>query len=225
MKRQRRKHLRKLSSIVRKRETRHISEIHTLLYKSIFVRYLPKVDDFVMSVDMVLNGTELRTTGVITPESLVEDGIHIITPEKTIDKSMTCRELYLTQADAPNLFSIVKAFYNTIGDLWDSGEEITPYNTPSLTIYNRGKYFSEMDVIELSVINNPMDNVTRRLNEILDTNLNQGKESFYISSGAFKTHNMFLLAGDILRKNGWQVQNLFSQKDGHSMYVSLHEIV
>lgn len=70
-----------------------------------------------------------------------------------------------------------------------------------------------------------INNVKRRLNEILDTNLNQGKESFYISSGAFKTHDMFLLAGDILIKNGWQVQNLFSQKDGDSMYVSLHEIV
>ena len=70
-----------------------------------------------------------------------------------------------------------------------------------------------------------INNVKRRLNEILDTNINQGKESFYISSGAFKTHDMFLLAGDILRKNGWQVQNLFSQKDGDSMYVSLHEIV
>lgn len=70
-----------------------------------------------------------------------------------------------------------------------------------------------------------INNVTRRLYEILDTNLNQGKESFYISSGAFKTHDMFLLSGDILRKNGWQVQNLFSQKDGDSMYVSLHEIV
>ena len=70
-----------------------------------------------------------------------------------------------------------------------------------------------------------INNVKRRLNEILDTNINQGKESFYISSGAFKTHDMFLLAGDILRKNGWKVQNLFSQKDGDSMYVSLHEIV
>ena len=70
---------------------------------------------------------------------------------------MTCRELYLTRADIPNLFSVVKAFYNTIGDLWDSGEEITPYNSPSLTIYNNGKYFSEIDVIDLSVINNQMD--------------------------------------------------------------------
>ena len=70
-----------------------------------------------------------------------------------------------------------------------------------------------------------INNVTRRLNEILDTNLNQGKESFYISSGAFKVHDQFLLAGDILRKNGWYVQMLFSQKDGDSMYISLHEIV
>lgn len=70
-----------------------------------------------------------------------------------------------------------------------------------------------------------INHVTRRLNEILDTNLNQGKESFYISSGAFKTNDQFLLAEDILRKNGWQVQHLFSQKDGDSMYVSLYEIV
>lgn len=70
-----------------------------------------------------------------------------------------------------------------------------------------------------------INNVMRRLNEILDTNLNQGKESFYISSGAFKTHDQFLLAEDILRKNGWQVQHLFSQKDRDSMYVSLNEIV
>ena len=157
MKRQRRKHLRKLASRARKRETRHVSEIHTLVYKSIFVRYLPKVDDFVMSVDMVLNGTELRTTGIITPEFLVEDGIQIITPEKAIDKSMTCRELYLTRADIPNLFSVVKAFYNTIGDLLDTGKKLTSDNSPSLTIYNHGKYFSEMDVIDLSEINNPMD--------------------------------------------------------------------
>ena len=154
---QRRKHLRKLTSKARKRDTRHISEVYTLSYKSIFVRYLPKVDDFVMSIDMIVNGTELRVMGVITPEFLVEEGIQIITPENALDKSMTCRELYLTRADIPNLFSVVKAFYNTIGDLWDSGEEITPYKAPSLTIYNRGKYFSEMDVIDLSVINNPID--------------------------------------------------------------------
>ena len=158
MNQQRRKHLRKLVSQARKRETRHISEVYTLSYKSIFVRYLPKVDDFIMFIEMMVNGTELRVMGVITPESLVEDGIQIITPENAIDKSMTCRELYLTRADIPNLFSVVKAFYNTIGDLWDVGEEITPYNSPSLTIYNNGKYFSEMDVIDLSEINNPIDN-------------------------------------------------------------------
>lgn len=28
-----------------------------------------------------------------------------------------------------------------------------------------------------------INHITKRLNEILDTNLNQGKESFYISSG------------------------------------------
>ena len=155
---QRRKHLRKLISKARKRDIRHINEVYTLSYKSIFVRYLPKVDDFVMFIDMTVNGTELRVMGVITPETLVEDGIQIITPENAIDKSMTCRELYLTRADIPNLFSVVKAFYNTIGDLWDAGEEITPYNSPSLTIYNNGKYFSEIDVIDLSVINNPIDN-------------------------------------------------------------------
>lgn len=157
MNKQRRKHLRKLVSQARKRETRHISEVYTLSYKSIFVRYLPKVDDFVMSVDIIVNGTEIRTMGVITPEALVEDGIQIITPEKALDKTMTCRELYLTRADIPNLFSVVKAFYNTIGDLWDAGEEITTHNSPSLTIYNNGKYFSEIDVIDLSVINNPID--------------------------------------------------------------------
>ena len=155
---QRRKHLRKITSKARKRDTRHISEVYTLSYKSIFVRYLPKVDDFVMFIDMIVNGTELRVMGVITPEFLVDEGIQIITPENALDKSMTCKELYLTRADIPNLFSVVKAFYNTIGDLWDSGEEITPYNAPSLTIYNRGKYFSEMDVIDLSVINNTIDN-------------------------------------------------------------------
>ena len=64
-----------------------------------------------------------------------------------------------------------------------------------------------------------------RLNEILNSNLNEDKESFYISSGAFKTNSQFLLAEDILRKNGWYVQHIFSQKDGDSMYVSLHEIV
>ena len=85
-------------------------------------------------------------------------------------------------------------------------------------------YKKQLEERRIDNINN-INNVTRRLNEILDTNLNQGKESFYISSGAFKTHDMFLLSGDILRKNGWQVQNLFSQKDGDSMYVSLHEIV
>lgn len=154
---QRRKHLRKIVNQARKRETRHISEVYTLSYKSIFVRYLPKVDDFVMSVDMIVNGTELRTMGIITPEYLVEDGIQIITPEKAIDKTMTCRELYLTRSDIPNLFTIVKAFYNTIGDLWDAGEEITTHNAPSLTIYDNGKYFSEIDVMHLSVINNPMD--------------------------------------------------------------------
>ena len=158
MNQQRRKHLRKLVSQARKRETRHISEVYTLSYKSIFVRYFPKVDDFIMFIEMMVNGTELRVMGVITPESLVEDGIQIITPENAIDKSMTCRELYLTRADIPNLFSVVKAFYNTIGDLWDAGEEITPYNSPSLTIYNNGKYFSEMDVIDLSEINNPINN-------------------------------------------------------------------
>ena len=157
MNQQRRKHLRKLTSKARKRDTRHISEVYTLSYKSIFVRYLPKVDDFVMFIDMTVNGTELRVMGVITPETLVEDGIQIITPEKAIDKSMTCRELYLTREDIPNLFSVVKAFYNTIGDLWDSGEDITPHNAPSLTISNYGKYFSEMDVINLSVINNHID--------------------------------------------------------------------
>ena len=155
---QRRKHLRKLTNKARKRDTCHISEVYTLSYKSIFVRYLPKVDDFVMFIDMVVNGTELRVMGVITPEFLVEEGIQIITPENALDKSMTCKELYLTRADIPNLFSVVKAFYNTIGDLWDSGEEITPYNSPSLTINNHGKYFSEMDVIDLSEINNPIDN-------------------------------------------------------------------
>lgn len=158
MNQQRRKHLRKLINAARKKETSHISEVYTLSYKSIFVRYLPKVDDFVMFVDMTVNGTELRVMGVITPEFLVDDGIQIITPEKAIDKSMTCRELYLTRSDIPNLFSVVKAFYNTIGDLWDAGEEITPYNSPSLTIYNRGKYFSEMDIINLSEINNPIEN-------------------------------------------------------------------
>lgn len=64
-----------------------------------------------------------------------------------------------------------------------------------------------------------------RLNEILDSNLNEGKESFYISSGAFKTNDQFLMAEGILRENGWNVQHLFSQRDGDSMYVSLYEIV
>ena len=67
--------------------------------------------------------------------------------------------------------------------------------------------------------------VTRRLNEILDTNLMEDRQSFYISSGAFKTNSQFLFAQDILRENGWHVQHLFSQKDGDSMYVSLYEIV
>ena len=168
MNQQRRKHLRKLVSQARKRETRHINEVYTLSYKSIFVKYLPKVDDFVMFIDMVVNGTEIRTMGIITPEALVEDGIQIITPEKALDKTMTCRELYLTQADAPNLFSVVKAFYNTIGDLWDSGEEITLHNAPSLTIYNHGKYFSEIDVMHLSIINTTKKDVMKLLEYYVD---------------------------------------------------------
>ena len=168
MKRQRRKHLRKLASRARKRETRHISEIHTLFYKSIFVRYLPKVDDFVMFIDMTVNGTELRVMGVITPETLVEDGIQIITPEKAIDKSMTCRELYLTQADAPNLFTIVKRFYNIIGDLLDTGKKLTSDNSPSLMIYNHGKYFSEIDVMYLSIINTTKRDVMKLLEYYVD---------------------------------------------------------
>jgi hypothetical protein len=64
-----------------------------------------------------------------------------------------------------------------------------------------------------------------RLNEILDSNLNEGKESFYIYSEAFKTHDQFLMVEGILRENGWNVQHLFSQRDGDSMYVSLYEIV
>ena len=67
--------------------------------------------------------------------------------------------------------------------------------------------------------------VTRRLNEILNTNLMEDRQSFYISSGDFKTNSQFLLAEDILMENGWYVQHLFSQKDGDSMYVSLNEIV
>ena len=168
MKRQRRKHLRKLASRSRKRETRHISEIQILSYKSIFVRYLPKVDDFVMFIDMIVNGTELRVMGVITPEFLVEDGIQIITPENALDKSMTCRELYLTRADIPNLFTIVKAFYNTIGDLWDAGEDITTHNAPSLTIYDNGKYFSEIDVMHLSKINITKKDVMKLLEYYVD---------------------------------------------------------
>ena len=64
-----------------------------------------------------------------------------------------------------------------------------------------------------------------RLNEILDSNLNEGKESFYIYSEAFKTNDQFLMAEGILRENGWNVQHLFRQRDGDSMYVSLYEIV
>ena len=63
------------------------------------------------------------------------------------------------------------------------------------------------------------------LNEILDSNLKDCKESFYISSEAFKTYDQFLMAEGILRENGWYVQHLFSQKDGDSMFVSLYEIV
>lgn len=68
-------------------------------------------------------------------------------------------------------------------------------------------------------------NIERRLLEILDKNLTEGKESFYITSGAFKNNSEFILAEDILRKNGWHVQHLLGKIGGDSMYVSLHEIV
>ena len=70
-----------------------------------------------------------------------------------------------------------------------------------------------------------INNVTKRLNEILESNLNEGRESFYISSGEFKNNDEILLAEEILRNNGWYVQYLFSQKDGDCIRVSLHEIV
>ena len=169
---QRRKYLRKLAIQARKRETRHISEIDTLLYKSIFIKYLPKADDFIMSIDMMINGTEIRTMGVITPEALVEDGIQIITPENAINNSMTCRELFLTRTDVPNLFTIVKTFYNTIGDIFDAGEEITSYNAPSLTIYNDDKYFSDVDVTNLSVIRTTKKDVLKLLDYYMNNPIN-----------------------------------------------------
>ena len=81
---------------------------------------------------------------------------------------MTCRELYLTQADAPNLFTIVKRFYNIIGDLLDTGKKLTSDNSPSLMIYNHGKYFSEIDVMYLSIINTTKRDVMKLLEYYVD---------------------------------------------------------
>lgn len=88
-------------------------------------------------------------------------------------------------------------------------------------LLDANEYTRKLEELQISNTNK----VKIRLNEILDSNLKDGKESFYISSGAFKTQDQFMMAESILRENGWHVQHLFSQRDGDSMFVSLHELV
>ena len=60
---------------------------------------------------------------------------------------MSCNEIQLSRADAPNLFVALLGYFHTIGDLLDEGASID--EMPSAIAFKEGTTFSDGELLDI----------------------------------------------------------------------------
>lgn len=116
-----------------------------ILIRKITIKYLPELDLFQVYLDMMMNAANLRMLGNIDPDRSYIEGIRVY--NNNPQHWMTCNDVQLRKDHAPGIFSVLKAYVHTIGDLLDDGAEYK--DLPEGQIYKHGKLFSDRECLEL----------------------------------------------------------------------------
>ena len=122
-----------------------VTKINSLLYTKLTVKWLPRTDEYQVYIDMKLNNQRLLMLGTIDPDSSYDTGIRIYCKRPL--PWMSCNEIQLSRADAPNLFVALLGYFHTIGDLLDEGTSID--KIPSGVAYKNGDTFSDGELLDI----------------------------------------------------------------------------
>lgn len=116
-----------------KKSTVKIPKVSKLAIKKLIVTYIPDTDEFNCLLDIMINDKFLKIQGEVHAEYLVSDGVFITLSNTEVNEDISCRELYLSGKDAPYLCGAIRAYIDTIGDLWET-EELYVENTPKMFV-------------------------------------------------------------------------------------------
>ena len=122
-----------------------VTKINSLVYTKLTVKWLPRTDEYQVYVDMKLNNQRLLMLGTIDPDSSYDTGIRIYCKRPL--PWMSCNEIQLSRADAPNLFVALLGYFHTIGDLLDEGASID--EIPSAIAFKEGTTFSDGELLDI----------------------------------------------------------------------------
>ena len=122
-----------------------VTKINSLLYTKLTVKWLPRTDEYQVYVDMKLNSQRLLMLGTIDSDSSYDKGIRIYCKKPV--PWMTCNEIQLARADAPNFFVALLGYFHTVGDLLDVGTSID--KIPSAVAYKNGDTFSDDELLDI----------------------------------------------------------------------------
>ena len=120
-----------------------VTKINSLIYTKLTVKWLPRTDEYQVYVDMKLNNQRLLMLGTIDPDTSYDDGIRIYCKRPL--PWMSCNEIQLSRADAPNLFVALLGYFHTIGDLLDEGASID--EIPSAIAFKEGTTFNDGELL------------------------------------------------------------------------------
>lgn len=127
------KRLRNAAKKASKKSQVKIPKVTKLAIKKLIVNYIPNTDEFNCLLDIMINDKFLKIQGKVHAEYLVSDGVFITLSDTKVSEDISCRELYLSGKDAPYLCGAIRAYIDTIGDLWET-EELYEENTPKMFV-------------------------------------------------------------------------------------------
>ena len=122
-----------------------VTKINSLIYTKLTVKWLPRTDEYQVYVDMKLNNQRLLMLGTIDPDYSYDTGIRIYCKRPL--PWMSCNEIQLACADAPNFFAALLGYFHTIGDLLDEGA--SEDEIPSAIAFKEGTTFTDDELLEV----------------------------------------------------------------------------
>mgnify|MGYP007113511974 CR=1 FL=1 len=169
-----------------------IPKVSKLAIKKLIVNYIPDADEFNCLLDIMINDKFLKIQGEVHAEYLVSDGVFITLSNTKVSKDISCRELYLSGKDAPYLCGAIRAYIDTIGDLWET-EELYVENTPKMFVLPK-KPIKDKEIQKYIVLESDLEkkiNANKYTKEKYITTIDESIEYYQYILDLYRAHQKY----------------------------------